>query len=58
MTCLKYTIKKSGKAQEVLFKMAVMNNERESMKTITLKGTCTPGDNLEPVITVMFPDED
>ena len=58
MTCLKYEIKRSQKATEVLFKMAVMNNERETTKTITLKGTFTPGDNLEPVITVMFPDED
>jgi hypothetical protein len=58
LTCLKYAIKKSGKAQETQFKMDVMTNDREPVKTITLKGTCTPGDNLEPVITVMFPDED
>ncbi len=38
--------------------MDVMNNDREPAKTISLKGTCTPGDDLEPVITVMFPDED
>jgi hypothetical protein len=35
-----------------------MNNKREPTKTITLKGTCTPWDDLEPVITVMFPEED
>ncbi len=58
LTCLKYTIKKSGKASEVIFKMDVMDNDRESTKTISLKGTCTPGDDLEPVIKVMFPDED
>jgi hypothetical protein len=58
LTCLKYEIKRSQKASEVIFKMDVMDNEREPFKTITLKGTCTPGDNLESVITVMFPDED
>ena len=57
LTCLKYGIKRSQKASEVIFKMDVIN-EGEKRKTITLKGTCTPGDNLEPVITVMFPDED
>ena len=58
LSCLKYTIKKSGKASEVIFKMDVMNNDRDPRKTITLKATCWPGDSLEPVITVMFPDED
>jgi hypothetical protein len=43
---------------EITFKMEVMNKEREPVKTITLKGTCTPGDDLEPFITVMFLDED
>ena len=57
LTCLKYGIKRSQKASEVIFKMDVIN-EGEKRKTITLKRTCTPGDNLEPVITVMFPDED
>jgi hypothetical protein len=38
--------------------MAVMNNDRDPAKTITLKAACGPGDNREPVITVMFPDED
>ncbi len=58
LTCLKYEIKRSRKASEVIFKMDVMNNHQEPAKTITLKGTCMPRDDLEPVITVMFPDED
>jgi hypothetical protein len=37
--------------------MDVMDDPKRQ-KTITLKATCGPGDNLEPVITVMFPDED
>jgi hypothetical protein len=57
LTCLKYGIKRSQKASEVIFKMDVIN-EGEKRKAITLKGTCTPGDDLELVLTVMFPDED
>jgi hypothetical protein len=37
--------------------MDVMDDPKRR-KTITLKATCGPGDDLEPVITVMFPDED
>ena len=59
LTCLRYGIKKSpNPSTEITFQMDVMNNDREPTKTITLKATCGPGDNLEPVITVMFPDED
>jgi hypothetical protein len=43
---------------EITFRIAVMNNDREPTKRITLKAICGPGDNREPVITVMFPDED
>lgn len=28
------------------------------VKELTLKAVCGPGDNMEPVITVMLPDED
>jgi len=27
-------------------------------RAVTLKAVCGPGDNLEPVITIMTPDED
>jgi hypothetical protein len=50
--------KKGTKASEVIFNTDVMNKERDTTKLITLKATCGPGDDLEPVITVMFPDED
>jgi hypothetical protein len=59
LTCLRYGIKMSpNPSTEINFQMDVVNNDREPPKTITLKATCGPGDNLEPVITVMFPDED
>ena len=31
---------------------------REARKTFKLKSVCGPGDNLEPVITIMLPEED
>jgi hypothetical protein len=31
---------------------------REGTSDVTLKAIIGPGDNLEPVITVMFPEED
>lgn len=59
LKCLRYGIKKSpNPSTEITFQMDVMNNDQEPTKIIILKATCGPGDNLEPVITVMFPDED
>jgi hypothetical protein len=58
LTCLRYGIKMSpNPSTEITFKMDVMNDPQRR-KIITLKATCRPGDNLEPVITVMFSDED
>lgn len=36
--------------------LVVMN--RVEPELITLKSVCGPGDDAEPVITIMFPDED
>ncbi len=57
LTCLRFAIRRAPKGDLVQFKMDVIN-EGEKRKTITLKALCHGGDNLEPVITVMFPDED
>lgn len=44
---------------EFLFKLHVRNDNRERTPPLrTLKAVCGPGDELEPVITVMMPDED
>jgi hypothetical protein len=32
--------------------------ERTKQETVQLKAVCGPGDNAEPVITIMLPDED
>ena len=40
------------------FKLHVQNNESKPAELVELKAICGPGDNGEPVITIMFPDED
>ena len=42
---------------EFLFELYVRNDNRRA-ELVTLKGHCGPGDELEPVITIMLPDED
>lgn len=41
----------------LLYRLCVQNDESEP-KEVTLKAVCGPGDDLEPVITIMLPDED
>jgi uncharacterized protein DUF6573 len=41
------------------FALHVRNDERDCLPPLVqLKALCGPGDNAEPVITVMLPDED
>ena len=45
----------------LLFKLYVRNHNRERLgrrDLVTLKAVCGPGDDAEPVITIMLPDED
>jgi hypothetical protein len=42
---------------EFLFELYVRNDNRKA-ELVTLKGWCGPGDELEPVITIMLPGED
>jgi hypothetical protein len=43
--------------QVIHFRMSVIMKERQR-RTITLKAQCGPGDDGEPVITIMLPEED
>jgi hypothetical protein len=44
---------------EVLFGVHVRNDNRDGIPPLLmLKATCGPGDEGEPVVTVMVPDED
>lgn len=43
------------------FQLYVRNHDRERLDSrglVTLKAVCGPGDDAEPVITIMLPDED
>jgi hypothetical protein len=45
----------------LLFKLYVRNHNRERSDRrdlVTLKALCGPGDDAEPVITIMLPEED
>lgn len=42
----------------LLFYSCMFLNENEKLEEIKLKAICGPGDNCEPVITIMLPDED
>lgn len=56
LTMFRYAAK-NGNGSEILFKLGVRNKPGIT-KTITLKSVCGPGDNMEPVITIMLPEED
>ena len=54
---LRAEIRRRPSGSVIRFVVLVRNDEREP-QTVTLKSVCGPGDNAEPVITVMLPDED
>jgi hypothetical protein len=57
LICLKLASKKSSGESEIKFNM-IVQNEPKKQKIVTLKAICGPGDDVAPVITVMFPEED
>lgn len=50
-------IKNCPKASEIIFYVAFAIDANNT-KTIGLKAVIGPGDNAEPVLTIMLPDED
>ena len=48
---------KQADSSRIDFALMVRNDNRR-LEQVTLKALCGPGDNAEPVITVMLPDED
>jgi hypothetical protein len=51
-------IRRGGRGSEVRFGVHVRNHNREGTPPLVrLKALCGPGDQGEPVITVMMPDE-
>ena len=57
LTMLRYAIAHSKATQELAFSVAVQNDARGPSR-VELKALCGPGDQGEPVITIMMPDED
>ena len=55
---LRDAISKSGGEPELQFSLHVNNSNTWGAKTVELKAVCGPGDDGEPVITVMLLDED
>lgn len=51
-------IRRSKGGDELYFKLHVRNDNRDRTPPLrTLKALCGPGDEAEPVITIMFPEE-
>ena len=57
LTMLRYYSLRSNGKSEMFFDFIVLNEEMRQTK-VSLKSICHPGDNWEPVITVMLPNED
>ncbi len=55
---LLFEIKRSKSGEIIYFSPLFNANEHEDPKPYKLYAKCHPGDDLEPVITVMFTDED
>jgi hypothetical protein len=52
-------IRRGGSGAEVRFGVHVRNDSRDrTPPLVRLKAVCGPGDDAEPVVTVMMPDED
>ena len=49
--------KRSKGGDRINFSLYVRNDNRLP-RVVTLKAICSPGDDAEPVITIMLPDED
>jgi hypothetical protein len=54
---LRYAIGRGKNASELQFVVLVQNDERGA-KEVKLKAVCGPGDQGEPVVTIMLPEED
>ncbi|MAE81271.1 MAG: hypothetical protein CMB80_00955 [Flammeovirgaceae bacterium] len=56
MLLMAIRVKKSN-VSEILYKVMFQQTDTKH-ETIQLKSVCGPGDDAEPIITIMMPDED
>jgi hypothetical protein len=52
---LRHNLKRGG--SEIRYQLYYIMKERQK-RLVTLKAICGPGDDMEPVITIMLPEED
>lgn len=55
---LRFAIAKARKTDTILFKVLFLMAPSSTPVPIELKAICGPGDDGEPVLTIMLPDED
>jgi hypothetical protein len=55
---LKLAIRGATDTDIIYFQVSVIDHELKRRNTVTLKSWCHPGDQGEPVITIMLPGED
>jgi hypothetical protein len=61
VSMLLHAIRGSADSDCIRYQLYVRNSNRDradSRDLVTLKAMCGPGDDAEPVITIMLPDED
>ena len=51
-------IRKSSGSQDLMHFEVIFLNRRKKHETVRLKAVCGPGDQGEPVLTVMLPNDD
>jgi hypothetical protein len=49
---------KRAAGESTMFFDLLVRNENTAPKLVTLKAICGPGDTLDPVLTILLPDED
>ncbi len=59
LTMLRFAIRTGNDRSEVRFAVHVRNDNRDrTPPLVRLKALCGPGDQGEPVVTILLPDED
>ena len=58
LTVLRHAIRRALRTDEVRFAPLFMREPGQKVEPVEMRAKCGPGDDAEPVITVMMPDED
>lgn len=58
LSVLRLTIRRAGDTSELRFAVLFKLDENKPLERVILTSHCGPGDDMEPVITIMLPCED